>query len=92
MNTNASFSALLLGVCIALGLAALGFQLAQGVERFRALERTVTVKGLAEREVAADVAVWPIRFSEAANSSTPTSVRVANLRGSGTRASNPPAR
>ena len=67
MNTNASFSALLLGVCIALGLAALGFQLAQGVERFRALERTVTVKGLAEREVAADVAVWPIRFSAAAN-------------------------
>ena len=67
MNTNASFSALLLGVCIALGLAALGSQQAQGVERFRAWERTVTVKGLAEREVAADVAVWPIRFSEAAN-------------------------
>ena len=61
-TTSSSFSALLLGVCIALGLAALGFQLAQGVERFRALERTVTVKGLAERE-----AVWPIRFSEAAN-------------------------
>ncbi|BBZ56561.1 hypothetical protein MPHO_35530 [Mycolicibacterium phocaicum] len=32
------------------------------------------------------------RFNEAASSSTPTSVRVASRRGSGTRASNPPAR
>ena len=67
MNTSSPFSALLLGACIALGLAALGYQLAEGVVRFRAMERTVSVKGLAEREVGADVAVWPIRFSEAAN-------------------------
>ncbi|MDX9834865.1 MAG: SIMPL domain-containing protein [Desulfobulbus sp.] len=70
MNTSSPIAALFLGVCIALGLAALGYQLADGVMRFRAMERTVSVKGLAEREVAADVAVWPIRFSEAANDLT----------------------
>ncbi len=57
----------MLGLFLALGLAALGYLLAEGIVRFKTLERTVTVKGLAEREMAADVAVWPIRFSEAAN-------------------------
>lgn len=31
-------------------------------------ERTVATKGLAEREVPADVVVWPIQFSESSNS------------------------
>jgi len=56
-----------LGLLVACGLALLGFQLARGLVAFKALERTVTVKGLAEREVDADIAIWPITFSEAAN-------------------------
>ena len=56
-----------LGLLIACGLTVLGFQLAKGLVAFKALDRTVTVKGLAEREVAADIAIWPIAFSEAAN-------------------------
>ena len=67
MHKPAITPALILGLLIALGLAALGYQLAEGIVRFKALDRTVSVKGLAEREVAADVAVWPIRFSEADN-------------------------
>ncbi len=58
-------SAMVLGVLLALGLAALGYQLADGLIRFKAAERAVTVKGLAEREVAADTAIWPIRFNAA---------------------------
>lgn len=60
-------AALLLGLCIVAGLAALGYLLSDGLLRFKALDRTVTVKGLSEREVPADVAIWPIKFSETSN-------------------------
>lgn len=63
-NTAAAF---FLGVCVAIGLAALGYLLAEGALRVKALDRTVTVKGLAEREVEADIAIWPITYSIAAN-------------------------
>lgn len=58
---------LLLAVGIFLGLAVLGYQLATAAIRFKEYERTVVVKGLSEREVAADVVLWPITFTEANN-------------------------
>ncbi|MEZ5657029.1 MAG: SIMPL domain-containing protein [Burkholderiaceae bacterium] len=60
-------SALLLGLSIALGLAAAAWMHARGALEARMLDRSVTVKGLAEREVAADVVIWPIRFTAADN-------------------------
>lgn len=42
-------------------ILAVGLNLA--VDRFRATERYVTVKGLAEREVPADLAIWPVTFA-----------------------------
>lgn len=63
-NVPAGF---LLGALLAAGLSLLGHQLAEGLVRFKSLDRTVTVKGLAEREVPADVAIWPIKFSETSN-------------------------
>jgi len=59
--------ALILGVFICAGLALLGYFIADGVVSFRALDRTVAAKGLSEREVAADIAIWPIRFDVADN-------------------------
>ena len=59
--------ALILGLFICFGLALLGHFIAKGVVSFRALDRTVMAKGLSEREVAADVAIWPIRFDLADN-------------------------
>jgi hypothetical protein len=64
MNTRA---ALILGICIFLGLVATAAILGSSAIKVRELERVVTVKGLSEREVPADVAVWPLRFSVADN-------------------------
>jgi uncharacterized protein len=64
-SDQAPAGAMVLGVLLALGLAVLGYQLADGLLRFKGTERAVTVKGLAEREVAADTAIWPIRFNAA---------------------------
>ena len=60
-------TAVILGLGIFLGLAALGFQLASAAIEFKQFERTVTVKGLAEREVLADIVIWPIQFIVADN-------------------------
>ena len=58
---------LVLGLFIFLGLAALGYTLGSSLIKFKEYERTVTVKGLAEREYPADIALWPIQFSVADN-------------------------
>jgi uncharacterized protein len=58
---------IILGVFIFLGLATLGQFLGSSLIRFREYERTVSVKGLAEKEYPADIVIWPIRFTEADN-------------------------
>lgn len=55
-------TSLVLGLCILLGLASLGWLLGRALVEFRSLERTVTVKGLSEREMPADLALWPLQF------------------------------
>jgi len=57
------FAALLL----ALGVALAGWAVGQGLERFRMSDRSISVKGLAEREVEADFAVWNLAFRRAGN-------------------------
>lgn len=59
--------ALLLGLAIGLGFAVGGWYAGRGIVDARAMERSVEVKGLAEREVPADVAIWPVRFVAAGN-------------------------
>ncbi len=65
------FNALLLGGLLALGLALAGYFVGNGFVQARALERSVAVKGLAEREVAADTVIWPLRFVVAGNELEP---------------------
>ena len=60
-------SALLLGISLFLGLSSLGYQLGHSVIKAKEYERSVTVKGLSERELEADIVIWPIQFTEASN-------------------------
>jgi len=60
-------NSLVLGLSVAVGLTALGYTLGSSIIRFREFERTVSVKGLSEREAPADIALWPIHFAAANN-------------------------
>ena len=48
---------------LAAGLVLGGFVLGDGLSRARAADRAVTVRGLAERDVVADLATWTIAYS-----------------------------
>lgn len=67
MTIKNVLGALLLGISIAAGLVALGFQLGDAAIQVKQFERSVTVKGLSEREVSSDVVLWPIQFTAAGN-------------------------
>lgn len=67
MNINGKMNAAILGVCLVLGLSALGLTLKQAITDFKMLDRSVTVKGLAENEYPADIVIWPIQYTSASN-------------------------
>ena len=67
MQTENKTSAFLLGLFIFLGLLSLGYLLSNAVVKFKEYERSVTVKGLSEREYDADIVIWPIQFTAASN-------------------------
>jgi len=52
-----------LGVLLATGLALGGYLMGVGIGRVRSSERHVTVKGLAERVVPANLSIWPLVFN-----------------------------
>ena len=67
MKQENTVSAFLLGVSIFLGLSVLGYLIAGAAIHYKEYERSVTVKGLSERELPADIVIWPIVFTEAGN-------------------------
>jgi hypothetical protein len=67
MILEKNLSALILGVFILLGLSALGYLLGSAAIMHKEYERSVTVKGLSERELPADIVIWPIQFTEVGN-------------------------
>ncbi len=62
-NTPRILTALL----VAAGIALAGFAVSSGLERFRMADRSVTVKGLAEKDVESDYVVWTLAFRRAGN-------------------------
>ncbi len=56
------FGKLVSAALVALGLGFAGFSIGKGFVDARQLDRSVEVKGLAERDVTADTAIWPLQF------------------------------
>jgi uncharacterized protein len=55
----------LLGLLIAAGLILGGWALGAQIKATRLSDRYVTVKGLVERKVKSDLAIWPLAYKEA---------------------------
>jgi len=64
-NRTVILAAIIVGACFLVGLAVGGYFIGKGGARFKSDIRTVTVKGLVEKEVKADQAVWVLRFRRA---------------------------
>ena len=54
-------------IVLAIGLFLGGRAIKQGIVQFKEMDRTVTAKGLSEKEVQADKATWPLKFKELGN-------------------------
>ncbi len=68
MQEKSIGSSFILGLFIALGLGALGYFISHSILKVKMLERSVAVKGLAQKEVKADTAIFPIHFQDTAPS------------------------
>lgn len=64
---KAPLTSLLAAGVLAVGMVVAAWLVADGLREVRTGDRTVTVKGLAEREVKADLALWPMRFVATSN-------------------------
>lgn len=74
MTTSRSYSTdganvggIILAVAIIISAGLLSYGLSSSVQSFRNFDRVVEVKGLAEREVKADTAIWPLKVVRAGN-------------------------
>ena len=70
MQTNSNTGTWVSGLFVFLGLTVLGFFVSDAVLKFKGFERSVTVKGLSQREYKADIVIWPIQFTVADNDLT----------------------
>ncbi len=67
MQNLTNTKAAILGLSIGLGILFAGLFISNALYKSRTADRFVTVKGLAEREVDADLAIWPITYKDAGN-------------------------
>ncbi|MBR9908208.1 MAG: SIMPL domain-containing protein [Gammaproteobacteria bacterium] len=67
-TSQSSSSAIIFAIGAVISAALLSFGLTESVQNFHSFDRVVEVKGLAEREVAADTAIWPLKVVRAGDS------------------------
>jgi hypothetical protein len=65
MGQNRRGDTVLLGLFLALGMVLGGWVLGAQIKAIRLGDRYVTVKGLVERKVKSDLAIWPLTYKEA---------------------------
>lgn len=73
---TSAIRSLISAVLVALGLSLGGWFIGEGFARGRASDRFVEVKGLAEREVTADLALWPLRYVSTGNDLTAAQAQI----------------
>jgi uncharacterized protein len=76
-NRSAVVPAVIVGLCLVVGLAVGGHFVGQGAAPFRSDVRIVTVKGLVEREVKADQAIWTLGLRRASESLQDAHARIS---------------
>ncbi|GAB3316912.1 SIMPL domain-containing protein [Haliea atlantica] len=62
---NTFFQGTLAALLVGLGLVFSGWGIGEGLQQFRTGDRSVTIKGLAERSVDSDYATWSLTFRRA---------------------------
>lgn len=67
VNKTAGFYTVIASICLSIGFILCGFILKGAALDVKGMERSVQVKGLAEREVNADTVIWPLQYSDADN-------------------------
>ncbi|BDF95350.1 MULTISPECIES: SIMPL domain-containing protein [Pseudoalteromonas] len=67
MNKPNGYYQLLGAAVLSIAILGCGWILKSAALDVKNMERTVEVKGLAEREVVADTVIWPVQFSDADN-------------------------
>ncbi|MBT3181572.1 MAG: SIMPL domain-containing protein [Deltaproteobacteria bacterium] len=70
MDKDKTLHVIIISAALILGLAALGLLVSRSAITLNRGERTVVVKGLSEKEVPANIVIWPIAFTEASNDLT----------------------
>jgi hypothetical protein len=68
---------LIAAVLVAAGLGLGGLAVGSGIRNFRTADRFVSVKGVAEKEVKADLALWPLRVVATSNSLNEAQARIS---------------
>jgi hypothetical protein len=76
-DTNTLPAALILAAGLVVGLATGAWLVGNGLARFKSDTRTVTVKGLVEREVKSDQAVWALQLRRASDTLADAHQRIA---------------
>lgn len=70
MEKSSFWGSVVLGISLCLGIVIAGISMSIAFYKTRVTQRYVTVKGLAERNVDADMAIWPLTFKETGNDLT----------------------
>jgi hypothetical protein len=70
-------ASIVVAIGVAVGIAIGGFAVGSGIRNFRTADRSVSVKGIAEKEVKANLALWPLRITATSNSLPEAQGRIA---------------
>ena len=75
---NVQFKYIGEALILAIGIFLAGGAIKRGMVKFKEMDRTVTAKGLCEKEVKADKVTWPLKFKELGNDPAELYDRIEN--------------